>query len=390
MRPSPRETFLSLFRGEPVPRIPCVYDLTYWRYAHRTAGTLPDRYRGHEGFLRLHQDLGVMPYYVYRLESDAGATDVPGHQIDERGKAFTGVWSARYRDVETETVTAGPVTRTTLRFGGRELAHERTWLPQSYCHSVSAYPVKNPTDLQTLRLLFERLEFAPAYERYRAIERLWGDRGYPVAVLPRSQVASLIVDWMGLEAFTFALADWPDEVRKTLDCVERANDPAFDIVCASDAKVFHFADNISAAMVSTFFDSLSADGYRRRFRQLHDVGKKAAVHIDGTVRGILGRFASCGADAAESLTPRPVGDLGLEELRGEAGNASIILWGGIPASMLTPQYTAADIDAHMRLLVDCLERNRPFIAGSADQIPPDADLGHVRRSTEALASLDRA
>lgn len=389
MASSARDAFLGLFRGEPVQSVPCVYDLTYWRDAHRTAGTLPERYRGHEGFLRLHEDLGVMPYYVYRLEPDAPATDVPGHQVDDRGTSFTGVWSARYRDVETETVTEGLLTRTTHRMAGRELTHERTWLPQSYCHSVSSYPVKGPSDLSALRLLFERLQFAPAYERYRSLELLWGDRGYPVAVLPRSPVASLIVDWMGLEEFTFALADWPDEIRKTLDCIERANDPAFDIVCASDTEVLHFADNISAAMVSTFFDAWSASGYRRRFRQLHDAGKKAAVHIDGTVRGILGRFASCGADAAESLTPRPVGDLDLAELRAEAGNPSIILWGGIPASMLTPQYSAADIDAHMRHLVDCLDRNRPFIAGSADQIPPDADLGHVRRSTDALATLAR-
>jgi len=192
---------------------------------------------------------------------------------------------------------------------------------------------------------------------------------------------------MGLEAFTFALADWPDEVRKTLDCIERANDPGFRIVCDSEPEVFHFADNISGAMVGTFFDSLCAAGYRRRFGELHAAGKKAAVHIDGTVRGILGRFAACGADAAESLTPAPVGDLALEELRAEAGNPSIILWGGIPASMLTPQYTAADIDAHMRLVLSCLDRNRPFIAGSADQVPPDASLEHVRRTTEALASL---
>jgi len=385
---SAREAFLALFRGEPVRAMPCVYDLTYWRTAHQSAGDLPDRYRGHDGFLRLHHDLGVMPYYVYSLESDAGDSEVPGHETDGKGGAFTGVWSSRYRGVETRKETEGLVSRTTMSIVGHELVYERTYLPQSYCWSVSRYPVRSPADLAALRALYERLEFAPAYERYLAVERRWGDAGYPLAVLPRSPVAALVVDWMGLEGFTFALSDWPDEVGRTLDCIERANDPAFDIVCRSEPEVFHFADNISGAMVSSFFDSLSAKGYRRRFRQLHDAGKKAAVHIDGTVRGILRRFAECGADAAESLTPRPVGDLGLEELRTEAGNDTLILWGGIPASMLTPQYTAADIDRHMRLLVSCLDRNRPFIAGSADQVPPDADLGHVRRSTEALASLE--
>jgi hypothetical protein len=385
MAPSPRERFLSLFRGEPQSSVPCVYDLTYWRDAHRTAGTLPDRYRGHEGFLALHRDLGVMPYYVYAVEPDADASDVPGHAIG--GEAFTGVWRARYRDVESVTTAEGLVTRTILRIAGRDLTRELTLLPRSYCHSVSRHPVQSAGDLATLRLLYEHLEYETAYETYRAMESRWGADGYPVAILPRSPVAALLVDWMGLEGFTFALADQPEEVRATLDCIDRANDAAFAIVCRSGPEVFHFADNISAAMVSSFFDPLSAPGYRRRLAQLHAAGKRAAVHIDGTMRGILGRFAACGMDAAESLTPKPVGDVGLEELRAEAGNASIILWGGIPASMLTPRYTADDIEGHMRLLVSWLGRNRPFIAGSADQVPPDADLAHVRRTTEALAHL---
>jgi hypothetical protein len=388
MAPSPRDRFLALFHGEPEPSVPCVYDLTYWRDAQQTAGTLPARYRGYEGFLALHRDLGVMPYYVYSVEPDAGTSDVPGHALG--GEAFTGVWRARYRDVETVTMTAGPVTRTVLRVGGRELTRELTWLPRSYCHSVSRHPVQSLADLATLRALYERLEFEAAYGTYHAMESRWGAEGYPVAILPRSPVAALIVDWMGLEGFTFALADQPDEVRATLDCIDAANDPAFAVVCRSEPEVFHFADNISGAMVSSFFDAHSARGYVRRVAQLHEAGKRAVVHIDGTVRGILGRFAACGMDAAESLTPKPVGDVGLEELRAEAGNGSIILWGGIPASMLTSRYSADDIEGHMRLLVSCLDRNRPFIAGSADQVPPDADLAHVRRTTEALASIGSA
>ena len=386
MTPSARERFLAVFHGERVSPLPCVYDLTYWRDAHLATGDLPERYRGHDGFLALHRDLGVMPYYLYSLESDAGATTVPGHEL-EADAAFSGVWSSRRHGVETRTESSGGVQRSVTRVGGRELVEERTWLPQSSCFSVSRHPVAAPRDLQTLRMLYERLEFQPAYERYRAVERRWGSEGYPLAVLPRSPVSSLVVDWMGLEAFTYAVQDESDEIRKTLDCIERANEPAFDIVCRSEPEVFHFADNISGTMVSSFFDELMAPLYRRLWRRLHEAGKKAAVHIDGTVRGILRRFADCGADAAESLTPLPVGDVALPELRAEAASPSIILWGGIPASMLAPSTAAAEMDDHMRLLVSCLGELEPFIAGSADQVPPDADLGRVRRTTRVFEEL---
>ena len=52
---------------------------------------------------------------------------------------------------------------------------------------------------------------------------------------------------------------------------------------------------------------------RARLERLHAAGVRAAVHLDGTLKGLLPKLAATGIDAIEAITPQPVGDLSLEE-----------------------------------------------------------------------------
>ena len=101
------------------------------------------------------------------------------------------------------------------------------------------------------------------------------------------------------------------------------------------------------------------------------------------MRGLLGPLASTGVDAIESLTPAPVGDLALEELRKVAG-PSVILWGGVPGAMFAPPFGGKDIDQLVARIRELFEADGRFIVGSADQVPPDGDIALVRRVAEAL------
>ena len=50
---------MAVFTGEVPDRMPWFSDLSYWVTGQRQMGTLPEKYEGNEGYLRLHQDLGV-------------------------------------------------------------------------------------------------------------------------------------------------------------------------------------------------------------------------------------------------------------------------------------------------------------------------------------------
>ena len=58
-----------------------------------------------------------------------------------------------------------------------------------------------------------------------------------------------------------------------------------------------------------------------------------AVRLDGAVKGLLPNCCAAGFDAIEALTPRPGGDLEIEEIRALAGGNGAILWGGVPGVM---------------------------------------------------------
>jgi len=389
---SNRENFIRMFRGEPTDRVLWVSDLTYWRDSQIIQGTLSEEYRGNDGFLRLHLDLGVMPYYIYAIDDespgDPGRDGVSVHQIGGSGRPYNGVFGLRYEDVKVVNSEKDGIIETRFIVGRKELVQKKRWLPGSFCYGFIEYPVKTVEDLKYLHGIVENYNFFPTIDDYEYLNEKWGEHGVPIAALPRSPMSALITDWMGLENFIFASFDFPDEIRRILEHIDRANDAAFDIILDSPAEVFHFCDNLSASNCASFFKEYADEYYKKRFRQLHRHGKKAAVHIDGTVRGILGQVAATGADAAEALTPKPVGDLEIYELRREADNSEIILWGGFPGGMFTRQFDYDDLDRQVDAFFKCYHDEGPFIAGSADQIPPDADLEYVKYVSERLSNSE--
>ena len=97
-----------------------------------------------------------------------------------------------------------------------------------------------------------------------------------------------------------------------------------------------FSDNLSSDCTTGFYDDHMAGTHRRRIERLHAAGVKCAVHLDGTVKGLLPKLVRSGFDAIEALTPKPAGDLDIEEIRKLAASDTVILWGGVPGVMFAP------------------------------------------------------
>ena len=59
------DAFLAMLRGE-IPE-PAVWtaDITYWIAGRQQSGTAKPEWSTEEGFLRLHNELGILPYYYY-------------------------------------------------------------------------------------------------------------------------------------------------------------------------------------------------------------------------------------------------------------------------------------------------------------------------------------
>jgi len=354
------DSFLALLRGERPGEIVWTADITYWMAGRRAAGAAPAAWETTEGYLALHHELGLFPYYDYR-------------------RFWAG--EARYDDsVAWERRTDGHRTLTRVRTPAGELTAESVYLPESCCTGEVKHFVETERDLAVLLDLLSRRHLVPIHladdPAYRARWAAMG--GYPSLALPRSPLAAFIYEWAGMLNAAYLLLDCAEQVRAALRLLEAQEEPVLDAVCALAPPVVHFPDNLSSENVTSYYDDLMAPGHRRRLARLHAAGVKAAVHLDGTVRGLLPKLAAAGFDAVEALTPHPAGDVTPEEMRALVDGYPTILWGGVPGAMFAPPYTWEEMQRHLFRLRDAWD-GHPYIVGVADQVPPDGDIGFCRR-----------
>ena len=360
---SPRERLLAPFKGIKPDHPAWLADLTYWRDAARQAGKLEARYEGRDGLLQLHMDLGVCAYYFYEANT---------------------LFAVRREGVVCRTEETASRRVTHWRTPGGELEETWEYVPDAFCWAHTGYAVSTARDLKVLQDLFRCTHFEPHAEDYLRLRDFLGDAGVPLCAAPRSPLPALMADWCGVMNTIYLVEDERAAVEDTLAVIAGANDPAFEIMARGPAELFHFCDNLDSGNYGLLFDRYMRSDYERRLGQLHATGRYAVVHLDGTVRGLLPRLAACGFDGVESLTPMPVGDVGIAELRTLAANPRTILWGGIPGAMFAPPWKAADVRSHLLALLEAHGHDGRLVAGSADQIPPNGDIQFCRLISDTI------
>lgn len=362
------DSFLALLRGEKIDEVVWTGDISYWidgQKEHKTAS--PD-WDTEEGYLKLHRDLGLMPYIYY-------------------DKFWAG--EPRYDDaVEVVVEKNGCLTTRTFHTPKGELREETLYSPASCSTAVTRYPVQSKADLEVLLCLLEHRRLEPAHLDDYARRAAWWRQydGLPCIGLPRSPLSSLCYEWAGVQNAVFLLTDYEDLVRQIVACMEDQEEPILRAICDLRPPLVHFPDNLSSANLTSLYDPFMAAGHRRRLDTLHAAGVKAAVHLDGTVRGLLPKLIDSGFDAIEALTPQPGGDLSVAEIRQLAGDRRVILWGGVPGVLFARPFTWEQVRDHVLRVVECWGVG-PFVLGIADQVPPDGDVEHCRRIAELLRRL---
>ncbi len=359
------EDFLATFRGQHSLRSVWTADISYWISGRQEDGTADPLWSTEEGYLKLHQELGLMPYYDY-----------------------THFWACERvfdASVNTHVETAGRCNRVAIHTPLGDMISESSYLPESACWAVTHHFVNTPADLDRLLYLMEHSRLEPRHlDTFAARQKLWARYGgYPSLALPRTPLSAFCYEWAGLENAIMLLMDEESKVRDIFHRMELQQKPILDVICRLAPPVVHFPENLSSDNFTSLYEEFMAPVHRHRLEKLHAAGIKAAVHLDGTIRGLLPKLAAVGFDAVEALTPKPVGDVGLEEMRHVAGSDRLILWGGLPGAMFAPPYTWADVESHLEKLLSCWG-GTPFIIGVADQVPPDGDISYCRRIAEKI------
>jgi hypothetical protein len=366
MKTTYRENFLRLLAGERPTGVVWTADLSYWLSGRQADGSVEAAWGTEPGYLELHRQLGVMPYYYYhKFWAGRAVYDATVRECTEtRGHDTVRLW-------ETPVGT---------------LREESSYLPESACHGVRRHPVETGADLDVLLYLLEHRRLEPDnLADYRQRQQLWATYdGLPCLGLPRSPLSALAYEWAGVQNLVFLLLDHDERARQALALMEAQEAPILDAVCELAPPLVHFPDNLSSDNLTGLYDDYLGPTHRRRLAKLHAAGVKAAVHLDGTVRGLLPKLATAGFDAVEALTPQPAGDLTPAEMRRLAGRSDLILWGGVPGALFPAPTDWPRLNQHLDELLEAWT-GQPFVVGVADQVPPDGQIEFCRQIAARLA-----
>jgi hypothetical protein len=365
---TPRERVLKILRGEPADAVPWFGDLDYWATALIGRGTRPPDFKTSPAYLDWHRGLGVgyylQGYFPFRTIYPA---DV---RVEERREG-----PDRVRNIETP--------RGTLRERWR-------WLSDSFSEAPVERLVKSASDIPAYVWLHRHIGYAPDYGLSRRRISEVGELGLNLAYLPKSPLMQMIALDAGIEAVVEIMCDAPAKFEEAFEAVGESHRRAAEIGVASPAEVLMIPENLSSEVVGVAL-------YEKHMRAYHETwtsriaaaGKFSCIHLDGTLRGLLGRVCSAGFTFVEAMTPAPVGDAAIEDWAVLAGAAPTVLWGGLPGVYFTDLVSDEEFERHARAVLAVMRLVPRYVLGVADQVPPDGLERRVRRVAEIVEERGR-
>ena len=360
-----RERVLSILQRKQPDQLPWYADLAYWTYGLEVDGKYPEEYKNtfaDNGLQKLHRDLGI-GFYLQGFQPFSGTT--PGY--------------------ETKWEKDG--NRTTQRLccpGGKELVEISEFSRTSYSQGVLKHMVETADDLKLYCEMLENTTYAPEYAfaetRYKTI----GDNGVVLCYTPKSPLMHLIAIVSGVENFTYMLMDEEETVLDCLSRMEKKFDEACELVVKSPAECIMIPENITSECVKPFYELM--EGYHKKWTdRIRAAGKYSFVHQDGTVRGLIGELSKrSGFDVIEAVTPKPVGDVEIGEVR-DLVLPETIIWGGMPGGLFREDsFSDEDFDAHLMHCIEVMTKTPNYVLGVADQVVPGSTVRRLRRVRELV------
>jgi hypothetical protein len=325
-------------------------------------GEVPADFQRTDAYYQFHRDLGVGFYLQGYWPFESVYDDTI--RILEQRDGF-----GRRRIVETPVGT---------------LTETWTHLPESFAEAPTERLIKTASDLDVLCYWLEHTAYRPDYQEAQRRFALVRDLGVVLCYLPRSPLMELVAVLAGIETFVSLWMDVPTKLEAVLRVMEHKHDEAAAVALASPAECLMIPENLSSEVIGKKFYERYARGYEEKWvERIRRAGKHSFIHMDGTLKGLIGEVASAGFDVIEAVTPAPVGDLTFEQMRPLTGQ-DVVLWGGLPGVYFTDLVDDAGFERFVREVLRVMTREPGYVLGVADQVPPDGLRSRVARVAELV------
>ena len=246
------------------------------------------------------------------------------------------------------------------------------------------FPVKTVEDIKIMRYILENTECVYLSENYKKAEDQLGDSGVVCTYIESSPYQRLVKTTFGFVRTVMLLKRNPNEVENFMMFLEDWDDRMYDLIAKSPIKIINFGENIDANLSPPpQFEKYLIPYYKKRVNQLHRAGKYCHIHIDGSLRTLLPYLGDLPFDGLEALTPKPQGDVTLEEIKEAIGDK--IFLDGVPSILFLPEYSDNYVREYTQRVLEMFSPN--LILGVSDELSPNGDIRKVEMIAEMVKTF---
>jgi hypothetical protein len=353
-----RQRFQAILDGQ-VPNRPLwVCRLDIWYHARRVSGRLPAEVEGMS---------------IADIEALLGMG---------RSARKARVYRVEYESVEEETIRDGDRLRHTFITPKGIVSCAWFDAPSQRDRGIAKILVepylKSQQDYDVMCYVTAHTRYVPDYDAYRAYDAEVGDDGLPLVLIGESPIHTIMLDYAGYQNFYYHVKDWPDKVQALLEALEVSYRQMWEVVAASPARLVLHGTHFSSDMTPPpIFGRYFVPYFQAFNSRMHEVGIKVAFHADADLTGLLEMVRDCDFDVADTFACAPLVRTTFAEAR-EAWKDRIVIWGGVPSTILEPGYP---MEAFQRYMIDLHRKTRGrshFIMAVSDNVMPAAELGRLK------------
>jgi hypothetical protein len=238
------------------------------------------------------------------------------------------------------------------------------------------WAIKDLKDYETVKSVFDEMEFFPNYEDFVKATEVMGDDGIVIEMPTKSPVQHMLLELMGYKRFALDYRMHRQEFEELYRLLCKKQLEMYRVIAESPAEVVLLGDNITGVVTNPeLFEKYCLPFYDEVTAILHKKDKIVMNHLDGKLKYLRDLIAKTKLDVIEAFTPPPIGDLPLEEARRAWKGKTI--WANFPATV----YLETGLEGVEKETINMLKSATPgdsFLLGITEDIGDILSLEYVQ------------
>ncbi|HHW71516.1 MAG TPA: hypothetical protein GX392_09335 [Clostridiales bacterium] len=181
---------------------------------------------------------------------------------------------------------------------------------------IQKYWLETKEDYKVMTYIIKNTEYYPDYETFILKENEIKPYGVALIAAGRTPMQTILVDYVGLEKFSYHLFDYEDELMELYNVLLDAFTRQIQLIAEGPGRFVSVLENFTAeTMGPVRYSQYHIPVYEELFPLLQSADKIVGTHYDGKLKSCKDLIAKAPIDLIESLTPPPEGDMTLAECR---------------------------------------------------------------------------